>query len=130
MELTLIKETNMPNTPMKKIFVTFQKAGVHRYPNAPFDVNYLQHPHRHLFKFKITIAVFHDDREVEFHQFLNWLESLYAGHLLDADSKSCEMLSDDLYTWIAGKYPDRFVEIEISEDGECGAICTYPGRGV
>lgn len=117
----------------KMIWVTFQKKGLHRYPQAATepqlaDVNYLGYPHRHLFKFKVSIEVFHDDRELEFHQFLNWLESLYETATLSLDHKSCEMIADDLAHQVQLKFPGRFLSIDVSEDGECGALCTY-GRG-
>jgi flavin-binding protein dodecin len=35
------------------------------------------------------------------------------------------MMSDDLYIQIAAKYPDRAVWIEVSEDGENGALIKY-----
>jgi hypothetical protein len=35
------------------------------------------------------------------------------------------MIADDLYEQIAGRYPDRDVEITISEDGENGATIYY-----
>jgi hypothetical protein len=115
---------------MKMIWVTFQKAGLHRYPLAESDenlkdVSYLGYPHRHLFKFKITIEVFHNDREIEFHQFLNWVESLYSSSILDLKNKSCEMISDELAEAIKNKFPDRKLIIEVSEDGECGSIIDY-----
>lgn len=114
----------------KQIWVTFQRKGLHRYPAASSaaslsDVKYLGDVHRHLFKFKVAISVEHNDREIEFHQFLNWLESLYDQNMLQLDYKSCEMLADDLYEKIAVKYPGRGIIIEISEDGECGVTCTY-----
>ena len=57
----------------RKIWVTFSKTGMHRYPEAPEDVSYLRHPHRHKFLFKATVTVEHDDREIEFHQMQAWL---------------------------------------------------------
>jgi hypothetical protein len=36
------------------------------------------------------------------------------------------MIADDLYEAISAKYPGRFVEIEVSEDGENGCLITYP----
>lgn len=114
----------------RKIWVTFQKAGIHYYPAAKddptlADVRYLGYAHRHLFKFKVSIEVFHDDRELEFHQFQNWLESLYSTNTLSLDHKSCEMISDDLAELIVAKYPNREITIEVSEDGECGSTTTY-----
>lgn len=113
------------------IWVTFQKKGLHRYPAAATeekleDVSYLGNIHRHLFKFKVWIQVFHDDRDIEFHQFLNWLESLYNGNILSLDFQSCEMISKALATKIKQKYPTREIWIEVAEDGECGSFITYP----
>lgn len=108
----------------KMIWVTFQRAGFHRYRNAPDDVGYLALVHRHLFKFKVSIEVFHDDREVEFHQFLRWLEALYNDALF-LDNRSCEMIADELAELIKDSYPGRDLVIEVSEDGECGVTATY-----
>lgn len=109
------------------IWVTFQRKGFHKFIGAGTDpqfkdVSYLANVHRHLFKFKVYIEVWHGDREIEFHQFLNWLESLYDSATLDLDYKSVEMASDDLYNKIREKYPQREVRIELSEDGECGTL--------
>lgn len=112
------------------IWVTFQKVGFHHYPDALTnsdleDVSYLGSKHRHLFKFKIKIEIFHSNRELEFHQFLNYCESLFESGSIDIDNKSVEMLADDLYTQIAVTYPSRDVTIDISEDGECGCSIEY-----
>ena len=123
----------------KKIWVTFQREGIHCFPAAATDpkladVAFLAHPHRHMFHFRISIDVFHDDRELEFIQFKRWLESLYVNTVLQLDYKSCEMIADDLYTQIAAKYPNRDVWIEVSEDGENGCYveynCTRPYQSV
>ena len=116
-------------TAQRKIWVTFQKAGFHRYPAAGedprlADVSYLTHKHRHLFKFRVEIEIFHNDRELEFHQVLNYCESLYQNQL-DIDYKSVEMLADDLYMHLVAKYPERCIAIEVSEDGECGCRIEY-----
>lgn len=117
------------DTKKRQIWVTFQRKGYHRYPEAGTnaelaDVSYLAHPHRHLFKFKIWIDVMHDNREIEFHQFLNWIES-QINDTISMDYKSCEMLSDDIAFLIKQTYPGRSFTIEVSEDGECGVTCTY-----
>ena len=64
------------------IWVNYQKRGVHCYPDAKInkdleDVSYLGDKHHHLFMFKIGIEVFHDNRDIEFHQFLTFIESLF-----------------------------------------------------
>ena len=111
---------------IRMIAVTFQKSGVHQYPAAPDDVQYLRAPHRHLFKFKVKIQVWHDDREIEFHQFLNWVEGLYSGEQsLSLNNSSCEMISDSLAAIIQSRYPDRLLQIEVWEDGECGSVSSY-----
>ena len=109
---------------MKMVWVTFRKKGFHRYPDAPEDVKYLRDVHRHIFKFKVGIEVGHDNRDIEFHQLLNWLEGLYEGEL-DVDYKSCEMMANDLHASIVEKYGQVRCFIEVAEDGECGAFMTY-----
>jgi len=116
----------------RKIWVRFQKEGIHKYPAALedpklADVQFLGYPHRHIFHFRVWIDVFHNDRDVEFIQFKRWCESLYNGNnsVLALDYKSCEMIADDLYVQIAAKYPERTVWIEVSEDGENGALIKY-----
>ena len=115
---------------MKQIWVTFKKEGIHKYPAALEDpklqdVSFLGYPHRHIFHFKVWIEVFHDDRDIEFIQFKRWLEKMYTENTLQLNFKSCEMISDDLYAEINKKYPNRDIEIEVSEDGENGSYAIY-----
>lgn len=119
----------------RKIWITFRKEGIHKYPAAAtdpllatgdeYDVSFLGVPHRHIFHFRVWIDVFHNDRDIEFIQFKRWLENLYRDGTLQLDFKSCEMMSDDLYDKIATRYPDRAVWIEVAEDGENGAMIKY-----
>jgi uncharacterized protein YqgQ len=108
-----------------KIWIRFDLPGIHCYPNAPEEVAYLRSPHRHLFKFKITISVYHDDREIEYHMFMNWIKSLYSSSVLQLDYKSCEHIARELLEQVIAKYPGRTTEVEVSEDGECGSIVRY-----
>jgi len=122
----------------RKIWVTFNKEGIHKYPAAfidpalatgdEYDVSFLGYPHRHIFHFRVWIDVFHTDRDIEFIQFKRWLENLYSstqGAILKLDYKSCEMIADDLYLQIANRYPGRNVWIEVAEDGENGCLIKY-----
>ena len=121
--------------PSKMVWVTFRKEGVHCFPDAldnpkfatgdEYDVSFLGHPHRHIFHFKVWIEVEHNDRDIEFIQFKRWLENLYEDGTVQLDHKSCEMISDELYVVISGKYPRREVWIEVSEDGENGSFIKY-----
>jgi hypothetical protein len=121
----------------RKIWITFRKEGIHKYPAAAtdpalctageYDVSFLASPHRHIFHFRVWIDVFHNDRDIEFIQFKRWLESLYNGQssVLELDWKSCEMIADDLYLQIADRYPGRAVWIDVAEDGENGCLIKY-----
>ena len=109
----------------KYIWVTYQKEGIHRYPNAPKGVEFLRNPHRHMFHFKVQIEVFHDDRDIEFILFKRELEGLYTDGTLQLDYRSCEMMADDLADYIKVNYPGRHLVITVSEDGENGATCYY-----
>ena len=111
----------------KQIYVTFQKEGIHQYPGAPEGVEFLQYPHRHMFHFRVEIQVFHDDREIEFILFKRELEGCYESGTLELNHKSCEMMADDLAKYIQDHYPGRFLKIEVSEDGENGAVMYYSG---
>jgi hypothetical protein len=121
----------------RQIWVTFQKEGIHCYPAAAtdpllntgdeYDVSFLASPHRHIFHFRVSIDVWHNDRDIEFIQFKRWLIALYSGQdsVLELNYKSCEMIADDLYIQIAARYPNRAVTIEVSEDGENGCSINY-----
>ena len=114
----------------RQIWITFRKEGIHKYPAAAedprlADVSFLANEHRHIFHFRVSIDVFHNDRDIEFIQFKRWCEGLYSTDTLILDYKSCEMIADDLYVQIGSKYPNRNVTIEVSEDGENGCAITY-----
>ena len=128
------QEDNRLKKGKSMIWVTFQREGIHKYPAAlddpklatgdEYDVSFLGYPHRHIFKFRVSIEVFHNDRDIEFIQFKRWLQRLYdmapdgsEGHnntkVLELDYKSCEMISDELFEKIAERYPERSVPISI-----------------
>lgn len=114
----------------RTIFVQFTKEGIHKYPAALIDpalndVNFLGYPHRHIFHFRVTIEVTHNDRDIEFILFKRELESLYGNNTLQMDYQSCEMLAEELIKYISVKYPGRQIIAEVSEDGENGATLTY-----
>lgn len=129
------QSTRIKGAATRKIWVTFQKEGIHCYPAAAtdpalktgdeYDVSFLGTPHRHIFHFRVWIDVQHNDRDIEFIQFKRWLENLYKEGILQLDFKSCEMMADDLFDKISARYPDRAIWIEVSEDGENGALIQY-----
>jgi hypothetical protein len=114
----------------RKIWVRFQREGIHCYPAALTDpslesVKFLGHDHRHVFHFQVAIQVSHNDRDVEFIIFKRWLESLYGDGVIQLDHMSCEMIASSLYEKINQRYPGRAVEITVSEDGENGATLVW-----
>jgi hypothetical protein len=120
------------------IWVTFQKEGIHKYPQALTDpalatgglddVSFLGYPHRHIFHFKVQIEVFHDDREIEFIQFKRELEGLYDGGVLKLNFQSCEMIAENLHMYIQEKFVGRDVVINVSEDEENGCLIEFLGE--
>jgi hypothetical protein len=129
------KRERIKDVAKRMIWVTFQKEGIHKYPGADtdpnlatgdeYDVSFLGYPHRHIFHFKVAIQVTHNDRDIEFIQFKRWLENSFRDGVMQLDHKSCEMICDDLYEFIANRYPNRDIEITVSEDGENGATIYY-----
>ena len=128
----------MDQSNKKMIWVKFTQEGIHRYPAAltdpklatgdEYDVSFLGHPHRHIFHFQVWISVTHDDRDIEFIQFKRWLQNLYGNGIIHLDYKSCEMISNELYEQISSRYPGRDVWIEVSEDGENGALVKWEDK--
>lgn len=114
----------------KKIWVTFQKEGIHCYPAAATDpklkdVAFLANPHRHMFHFKVYLEVFHDDRDVEFILLKRELEGLYGNGTLKLDFMSCEMIADELLAYLKNQYSGRDATIIVSEDDENGCELVY-----
>jgi hypothetical protein len=118
-----------------RIWITFQKEGMHYYPAAATDpllktggwddVSFLGTLHRHIFHVRVEIDVFHNDRDIEFIQFKRWLEKMFNEGLLELNYKSCEMIADDIANCIHQRYPDRCIIVSVAEDNENGAIKHY-----
>lgn len=117
------------------ITVRFQAVGFHRWRTAPTSRAYLAQPHRHLFHIAATIEVFHNDREVEFHDLLDEirLHSAFSSecilsHLPSNNEYmdwSCETHAKHIMNHLQSIYPARDISVEVSEDGECGATINY-----
>lgn len=121
---------------LAKIWVTHRFTGFHAWPDAPPPRDYLSHSHRHAFHVRVSLHVEHDDREVEFHDLLSHVRlsaetlgkqvgyEIGPGMVRDLGAMSCEMIARNIAARIAGLYPGRLVECDVSEDGECGATAT------
>ena len=116
-----ISETDLET----QIYINTQFEGVHAYPAAPAGVEFLAHPHRHIFHVNIKIDVFHNDRELEFILFKREMNQFIADNLKELQFKSCEMIGEMFLTYIISKYKRRSCSVTISEDLENGAEVKY-----
>lgn len=124
-----MNETIKRNGPLKTttIWVTAQFEALHFYKDAPAAVDFLRHPHRHVFHVRVEMRVTHDDRDVEFITFKHWLEhrlSVIRGK--SPFQMSCEMIADSIIQEmrVARIWPMRWVKVDVSEDGENGGSVT------
>ena len=104
--------------------ITTQFEGIHCWPDAvPGKYNLLKHPHRHMFHVTVLIEQFHNNRDIEYLLFKDWLNGqLETGEL---NNQSCEMIAENLIERIQMRWGDnRAVTVEVTEDGENGAVVT------
>lgn len=118
----------------RMIWITFQKEGIHCYPAAATDpklaeVAFLANPHRHMFHFRVSMQVYHNDRDVEFILLKRELESLYNSGTLQLNNMSCEMIAEELIYYLSKQYSGRQIEVEVSEDNENGCRLEYVPEG-
>lgn len=91
----------------------------HRWPDAPPHRYYLSLEHRHKLDIRVELEVFHNDREVEYHDLLDFLEGKIPSG--DIGWESCEMVAQGIVEAIQDEYPGRVVMVTVMEDGENGA---------
>lgn len=105
----------------RAVYCKFQVEGFHSFKDADEEVAFLRNEHRHIFYFKVSIQVNHNDRDIEFISMKRKLEK-YFSQPDNINNKSCEMLAMDALGYLNTIYPDRDMAAEVSEDGENGAI--------
>lgn len=105
------------------IFITTKFEGFHKYIDAPEEVKFLRHEHRHLFNVKVYIEVFNNERDIEFILFKRYIENLIKQK--NMGGMSCETISDNLHRIISLDYPEREIWIEVNEDNENGSYKEY-----
>ena len=103
------------------IKVTTQFEGLHFWPDAPKEVDFLKYKHRHIFIVTAKIEVQHLDRELEFFLVREYMTSL-APVNFDLGRLSCEEIAKHYLEGLQTKYGSRFYEVEVSEDGQNSAI--------
>lgn len=106
------------------IMVTIRREYFHSYPDAPEEVAFLRHPHRHVFHVKLTLPVTHSNREKEFFLVQRWmkasLDHCFGKEGADLGAMSCEDVATELVQQANARY-ECPAECEVWEDGENGA---------
>lgn len=107
-----------------EIIVRYTAPGWHFWPHPPDHRAYLAYRHRHLFYVEVVIQVFDDDREIEFHDVLDFARSKFDGG--DLGSLSCEHMARGLLTMLQYQYGEkRRMSVTIYEDNEVGGRVSY-----
>jgi len=112
------------------IWITTDFEGTHSWPECPIEeVKFLQNEHRHIFKVKVQIEITHNDRDIEFFVFKEFIDTIienaYGLGLKRLGRKSCEDIADMISGVVSVNYPNRETIIEVSEDGEVGCHIEY-----
>ncbi len=99
------------------IVVRTQFEAIHNWPACPFkSVDFLTHPHRHIFYTEVKWEVSHSDRDKEFIiQKRILIEYLRKNYEKDLGSMSCEMIAEDILSHLEADY------VSVFEDNENGA---------
>ncbi len=100
-----------------RIWITTTFEGFHRWPDAPDEVAFLRHLHRHLFQVKAWKTVNHDDREIEFILFKRQVDRIIADMKRNqfVEHWSCEAWAKQIGLAL------NCQAVAVSEDGENGA---------
>jgi hypothetical protein len=80
-----------------------------------------------VFHVKVTIAVNHSDRDIEFIMFKTVVRNFIHHHLEDKDlgDMSCEMMAEKIHDYLLSRDYKDPMTIEVSEDGENGGIVAW-----
>ncbi|OPZ49143.1 MAG: hypothetical protein BWY95_00257 [Bacteroidetes bacterium ADurb.BinA104] len=112
------------------IVVRDQIEGIHHYPSAPKEVEFLRHMHRHVFHVTFRIEVRHANREMEFIIVKRHLKHTIHNFMRERSSSafSCEMFAEHVIHQMGQKLEaqDREMMCSVFEDGENGAEVYYP----
>lgn len=107
--------------------VRFTREGFHHWPEAKGKRSYLAQRHRHLFYVEASVQVQHNEREIEFHDFLEFCRENFGGSSQNQQfgGHSCESLGEALAKKITLQFPNRSVIVKVFEDDEVGAKILY-----
>jgi len=106
---------------MKTVIAKFQIEGFHNYPDAPDEVAFLSHRHRHTFNVSVGYSVSHANREREIFicrdELKSYLIETY-GSPCEFGAMSCEMIAEEVLQFAS---EDGAVWCEVWEEETGGA---------
>ena len=116
----------------RTIVVKTQYEGIHCWPEAPDEVNFLKSLHRHIFNVEVEVEVHNDDRDIEFimlkHRINHWLSLQFDDNgVWQMGRLSCEQVAEMVIDLVQEKLNDkeRAISCYVDEDGENGAKVVY-----
>lgn len=105
-----------------KVICKIKVEGFHHYPDAPQQVDFLRHRHRHVFHITAMFHVEHMNRDLEIFmvqdELSKWICNKY-GTPCEFGAMSCEHIADDILKNYSYK---GCRTVEVLEDGDGGAI--------
>lgn len=121
----------------KHVIVRTQFEALHCWPDAPEMVEFLRHPHRHIFYVTVGVMVEHGDRAVEFFILKRQVESIIFRHILAQSSEfvhttrcsdrnvnlvvlkgSCEAMAEAIANALHEEHGYIIATVAVSEDNE------------
>ena len=109
--------------PRTYVFITTSFEGFHCWPDAPDEVAFLRDRHRHIFHVRLEAEVGHDDRDIEFILLKRAVDEEIKRVLSSNDPKRRSWSCESWARHLLEEFDATFVEV--SEDGENGAIIKY-----
>ena len=112
---------------IKKMWVTIntQFEGKHYWRNAPGEVYFLRHVHRHMFHVNVKLLVDEYDRDIEIILCKRFIDKLLQElkPTIALEGWSCERIAIQLANDLLAMYDSKEVKVEVLEDGENGGGC-------
>lgn len=104
------------------VYARTSMVGYHQWPDAPRHRGYLGARHRHDFGIEVGVKVTHDDRDVEFHDLIDWIRELWVE---ECGPQSCERIAARLGQQLSDTKRVQVAWVRVDEDGQSGAIVRW-----
>lgn len=114
----------------KEVYCSFAFESWHNWPGATGPYSYLASSHRHMFHVFVQASVTDNEREIEIIEmrgrFLYYANTSLVGKASEPVPYSCETMAEMLINHAKKMYGHhRSYSVEVSEDGENGAVLSY-----